>query len=286
MPAADVAITLELAAELVRDQHPDLADLPIAGFARGWDNEVLALGDRWLLRLPRRATAAVLLEHELAWLPVLAAHCTLPVPVPVRRGAPGRGYPYPWSVVARLPGSALGEALLAADEADRLGGFVRALHVAAPAGAPANPLRGTPLADRQARFDAAYAALGELLDPATRARVDQVWQRALATPAWPHAPVWIHGDLHPLNVLRDDRGLAGVIDFGDLAAGDPATDLVIAFMGCDGRGRAAFLAASGADAATVERARGWALALGGVFAASDDPSLGTLGMRAIVAAIS
>ena len=28
--------------------------------------------------------------------------------------------------------------------------------------------------------------------------------------------MWLHGDLHPLNVLVHDGALAGVIDFGDL----------------------------------------------------------------------
>jgi Ser/Thr protein kinase RdoA (MazF antagonist) len=30
--------------------------------------------------------------------------------------------------------------------------------------------------------------------------------------------VWLHGDLHPANILVDDGQVSGVIDFGDIAA--------------------------------------------------------------------
>ena len=45
---------------------------------------------------------------------------------------------------------------------------------------------------------------------------------------WQGPPVWLHGDLHPANVVVSDGTLSGVIDFGELCAGDPATDLAAA----------------------------------------------------------
>ena len=180
MPAADVEITVELAGRLVRSQHPDL-EQPIAWFARGWDNEVLALGDELLIRMPRRASAAVLLEHELAWLPTIAHQLPLPVPVPLRRGVAGEGYPYPWSVVPRLPGEPYGEALLDEQAARALGSFARALHVPAPAEAPCNPLRGVALGERAGRFAQGLAALGARIDGR---RVRAVFERCLAAPLW------------------------------------------------------------------------------------------------------
>ena len=44
------------------------------------------------------------------------------------------------------------------------------------------------------------------------------------------AAVWIHGDLHPGNLLVRDGRLSGVLDFGDVTAGDPATDLSVGWM--------------------------------------------------------
>ncbi|GAA3599600.1 hypothetical protein GCM10022223_13810 [Kineosporia mesophila] len=57
-----------------------------------------------------------------------------------------------------------------------------------------------------------------------------IWDDALAAPAWSGPPVWVHGDLHPANVLTRDGNLTGVVDFGDLFAGDPAVDLSAAWI--------------------------------------------------------
>src|SRR5690242_17543863 len=56
-----------------------------------------------------------------------------------------------------------------------------------------------------------------------------VWEAALAVPAWAGRPVWMHGDLHPANLLVEGRELSAVIDFGLLGVGDPACDLVVAW---------------------------------------------------------
>jgi aminoglycoside phosphotransferase (APT) family kinase protein len=282
MPAADVEVTIELVRSLLRAQHPDLASRSIAPLAHGWDNELFRLGDDRIVRLPRRASAAALMENELAWLPVLARHCTLPVSVAERRGAPGEGYPYAWSVLPYLPGHPIAEGMLDEINARILGRFVRELHVEAPAEAPRNPLRGVPLGCRHDRFEQALAALRPRMDVAP---LRATWERCLETPAWDGPPVWLHGDLHALNVLWNDRRVCGVIDFGDLGVGDPAVDLVIAFISFEERDRALFLDECAADAATIERARGWALALGALFAASDDPVLAQLGGRAIANAV-
>ncbi|MCB0159169.1 MAG: phosphotransferase [Caldilineaceae bacterium] len=53
--------------------------------------------------------------------------------------------------------------------------------------------------------------------------------RAALTPVWPlpsrHAPVLLHGDFWPGNVLWLDDSLAGVIDWEDAARGDPLADV-------------------------------------------------------------
>ena len=58
--------------------------------------------------------------------------------------------------------------------------------------------------------------------------VREVWDRAVAAPAWQGARLWLHGDLHPANVIVRDGRLAGVIDFGDMCCGDPADEATVA----------------------------------------------------------
>ena len=58
----------------------------------------------------------------------------------------------------------------------------------------------------------------------------ELWERVVSAPPWSRPPVWVHGDLHPGNLLVDEGRLSAVIDFGDLAAGDPATDLSVIWM--------------------------------------------------------
>ena len=63
MPAAEVDVDARLVRALLAEQHPDLAGLPLAPLANGWDNALLRLGDELLVRLPRREAAARLVAH-------------------------------------------------------------------------------------------------------------------------------------------------------------------------------------------------------------------------------
>jgi aminoglycoside phosphotransferase (APT) family kinase protein len=288
MPAAEVDLSVDLVRRLLAVQHPDLAELPLQVLANGWDNLICRLGDDLAVRLPRRALAAELVDHEQAWLPLLAPRLPLPVPTPVRTGTPALGYPWRWSVVPYLPGEIAARTPPSdpAAAAIALGAFVRALHEPAAADAPANPFRGVPLADRDAAVRTRLDLLDGLIDAAAAARV---WDDALARPPWPGPPLWLHGDLHPANLLVHDGKLAGVIDFGDLTSGDPATDLAVAWMAFDRRHHPAFRNAYGkADDDTWARARGWACALALAFLAhsADNPLMADVGRRTLDAVLA
>src|SRR5882762_5710840 len=64
MPAAEVDVGPEVVRALLAEQHPDLADLDLVELAYGWDNAMYRLGDELTVRVPRRAMAAALVEHE------------------------------------------------------------------------------------------------------------------------------------------------------------------------------------------------------------------------------
>lgn len=285
MPAADVDITPRLVRSLLAEQHPDLEGLTIEPLAFGWDNVSFRVGERLVVRLPRRQLAAVLVEHEQRWLPQLAPLLPLPVPVPLRVGVPALGYPYAWSVVPWLPGSSAAvtppnDALAAART---LGGFVRALHQPAPDDAPRSEFRGIPLHRR----DELTRQWLEHLETERRAAGVGVWEAGLAAAPHAGAPVWVHGDLHPANLLVGAGRLSAVIDFGDLNAGDPATDWAAGWMLLPAAAHDTFRdAAGGVDDGGWVRAKAWALSIGAAtFANSaDNPLMHDMG-EAILARV-
>jgi len=264
-PAGDCQIDAALVRELLHEQHPDLADLAIEREASGWDNEIFRLGEGLCVRLPRRAAAASLLLNEQQWLPRLAAALPLLVPVPLRMGRPSGRYPYAWSVISWLEGTAADIEEPRADQAEALAQFLLALHQGAPLDAPRNPVRGCPLHDRASAVESRFARLQNrtpLIGDAVRA----LWRQGLSAPI-DSASTWIHGDLHPRNVLVESGRLRAVIDWGDMAAGDPATDLASIWMLIDGAAsRQRVIESYGAPSLPVwARAKGWAVLFAAVF---------------------
>jgi aminoglycoside phosphotransferase (APT) family kinase protein len=205
------------------------------------------------------------------------------VPVPVRVGRPTDFFPWSWSVVPWLPGApAFRQPTATRDRwAPQLADALVALHTPADADAPRNPVRGEPL-DERAAITRARIDLG---DPTGRLRAR--YDVDAAAPRHPGPPLWVHGDPHPLNMLADETGLRALIDFGDVTAGDPATDLATAWLTFSPTGRAAFIERYGAgaatDAALWSRARAWAARMASaLLTASDDhPELAALGRFAL-----
>ncbi|WP_353708228.1 aminoglycoside phosphotransferase family protein [Cellulosimicrobium sp. ES-005] len=257
MSATETPITADLVREALAAQHPDLAALPLREVAGGWGNQMWRLGDDLAVRVQRMDPTPEPQLKERRWLPVLAPHLPLPVPTPVRHGEPSARLPRHWTVMTWVSGEPLdhGTITRGAHAADALAGFLRALHVAAPADAPTSTDRGAHPRDATDGFEGFLRAVA----PDDAADVRAVWADAVAATAWEGPPVWVHGDLHPANVVVADGTLAGVVDFGDLFAGDPAWDLAAAWVLLPAGTAARFFDAYGrADDATVRRARGLA----------------------------
>ncbi|MEZ5273679.1 MAG: phosphotransferase [Ilumatobacteraceae bacterium] len=269
-PAADIAIDDALIAALVADQAPELAGQPVRIVANGWDNTIARLGDEWMVRLPRRQVAVELIVNELRWLPELAPRLPLPVPVAEVAGAPTEEFPYPFVIGRWLPGVAVSSVELAdpAGTVTQLAAFVRALHVPAPADAPANPFRGVALQQRADAVGERVERLGSAIDGR---RALAVWEDLCATEPWAGPPLAARRPA-PVEHARGGRPGGAMIDFGDICAGDPATDLAMAWMMFDATGCARFRDEAAIDPATW-RAAGWALNLALAYLTADDTTL-------------
>lgn len=281
-PSAEFAIDEAVVARLLADQHADLAQLPLRVVDAGWDNAMFRLGDYLAVRLPRRAAAAKLIAHEQRWLPHLSKGWTLPVPTPCRVGKPALGYPCRWSVVPWLKGLTADHSQPCASQAVPFARFLRSLHVRAPADAPANEVRGVPLRQRAPVVEERMRRLAGrtgLITP----RIRQMWKGALAAPL-DGAVTWLHGDLHPRNVLVEDGLITGIIDWGDITSGDCATDLAsiwMLFTEPQARQEALDAYASLSEA-TLQRAKGWAVLFGVMLldtGLSDNPRHAAIGER-------
>jgi aminoglycoside phosphotransferase (APT) family kinase protein len=141
-----------------------------------------------------------------------------------------------------------------------------------------------PLAERTDTVMQNLSAVAGQIDARAARRA---WATALAAPRWREPPVWVHGDLHPANILVHHGGLSGVLDFGDLTAGDPAADLSAGWMLLPADCHQAFRESAGASDASWARATGWALALGLVYLAhsADNPQLAAVGRRTLRAVL-
>jgi aminoglycoside phosphotransferase (APT) family kinase protein len=285
-------ITAELVARLVADQFPQWSDLPIRPVENdGIDNTTFRLGDTMSARLPSSESYVGQVDKEHRWLPFLAPQLPLPIPQPLAKGAPGSGFPRPWSVYRWIEGTSLAAGAvadmtaLAADLAD----FLAALYKIDPTGGPGpgqhNFFRGGPLTIYDGETRDALTALEGQIDTALAAAV---WETALRA-NWDGTPVWFHGDAQPGNLLVQDGRLSAVIDFGTSGVGDPACDATIAWTFLSGASSRVFTERLPFDEATWARGRGWAIWKAMIVLVYDlrhDPEEAEVGRRVIDAILT
>ncbi len=269
MHADEVMTDPAMVGRLVGEQFPQWADLAVVPVSSaGTDNAIYRLGDDLAVRLPRLPSAAGQLDVEYRHLPGLAPHLPLEIPAPLRLGRANDEYPFAWAVYRWLHGDDARSApptdlaLAALD----LGRFVRALRACDPADAPV-AYRAEPMDSRDKRTRESLDTLRTIDDHTDDTRgldldaLLSIWRAALQEP--PAAPVWIHGDLTPANLIVRDGRITAVIDFGCGGLGDPAWDLLPAWAVFGPDTRQVFRDTAGLDERAWTRARGiatsWAL---------------------------
>jgi len=260
MHADEIGTDVALVRRLLAGQFPHWADLaiePVVSY--GTDHDIYRLGDHLAARLPRIGWATSQAAKEAEWLPKLAPHLPLAVPVQLAMGDPAEGYPFGWSVYKWLPGENANGTIDDLDQAAvDLAAFVKALRQIDTTDAHARPpgRRGAPLAELDEQVLQSIAELGDRIDCDAALRS---WGESLNEPRWDGQEVWVHGDLLPGNLLVVDGRISAVIDFGALNVGDPACDLQAAWNVFAGESRTRYRAELQVDDASWLRGRGWAL---------------------------
>jgi aminoglycoside phosphotransferase (APT) family kinase protein len=258
---AEREVPPELALSLIREQFPRLGARGIRALGSGWDNTAYLVDGHAVFRFPRKASTVALLERESRVMPHLAGRLPLAVPQPRWIGRPTERFSWPFAGYPRLPGVSADAANLSGEErmaaAVPLGAFLAALHALPADGLalPPDEIGRTAFERRmpevRARLELLHAR-GRIADPAPWLRLAYA-----GFPAPPPATVVVHGDLYVRHLLVDDaRRVCGVIDWGDVHAGDPAVDLMVAYGFLPPRARDAFARAYGSmDGRTRRTAR-------------------------------
>ncbi|MGB3624830.1 MAG: phosphotransferase, partial [Henriciella sp.] len=237
---------------LVKSSFPDLSDADIRPVrSEGTDNHIFRIDNDLCLRIAKRDEATPSLsEREPTALKELAE---LPLETPrfMAKGLLPEPAGWPWMICTWLHGTSMDAANQAATEADatQLALFLFDLQGShkryASAPAPDNHWRGVDLAERDNVTRQAMAVLSDEFDGA---QMEAVWETALeAEPCRPENRTWVHGDMHPANLIVRDGKVSGVIDWGLSGLGDPACDLMAAYTVFSGNARGAFARATAAS---------------------------------------
>lgn len=256
-----VKIDIDLVQKLIAEQFPQWQSLRIHPVAQsGWDNRTFHLGEEMVIRLPSHKEYEPQIEKEYQWLPWLCKQLSFQITQPIVLGKPSSAYPWHWSINRWIEGESasrqnihdteyftevLGKCLKEFQSLDATGGPQAGAH---------NFYRGGSLNayDHEMRL-----AIPKIKNSHEQSLAASLWQDALSS-EWHLSPVWVHGDIAIGNILVQSGRLQAIIDFGQLAIGDPACDLVIAWNFFSSEERELFKNAVQLDNDTWIRALGWA----------------------------
>jgi aminoglycoside 2''-phosphotransferase len=201
---------------------PELAVETFDPIGAGWDTFTYLANGEWVFQFPRLAGSEERLRKQMVLLPELAREVSSAVPVPEYTSDDPVCIGY-----ARIAGEPM-SADVDGIWPERLGRFLYDLHLTPPEFVGMRST--TALAVREGwrrTIDGLAPHVLPLLAAPERAAAERTVSAFLDDDAnFRFAPCLTHGDVGPEHVLVTPSGdLAGVIDWGGAAVGDPATDL-------------------------------------------------------------
>lgn len=249
---------------LVAEQFPQWRGEPVERLpGSGTVNAIYRIGSGLTARFPLNARdegeVAAWLQSEASALDELADCIQFAAPRHVAFGAPGEGYPLPWSVQTWVDG----EPPTPSSHADSVGlaldlaSLIESIRAAPTLGRPFRGTgRGGELRTQDAWVETCIERSADEFDPA---RLTAIWGALRALPRHDDDTM-THGDLIPANLLVGDGGLTGVLDGGGFGPADPALDLVCAWHLFDADARATLRTALAVAPTQWLRGAAWAFA--------------------------
>lgn len=248
---AEFVIDEALVAELLRDQFEELAACPRRKLGEGWDCVAWLIDNRWVFRFPRRRLGAECLANEIQVVPAMARLLPLPVSTPELVGRPTTNWPWPFAGCPLISGASLCETRIPDDQRTRIAGqlatFLRSLHAV-----DANHARSLGAGpDTIARLNVPHRT-GRARESITRAIDLKLMENSLSQKLLgaiegislrkpePRMHSLVHGDLYSRHIYVDSGAVTGIIDWGDVHAGDPAVDLAVCWTMFSGKARDLF----------------------------------------------
>jgi aminoglycoside phosphotransferase (APT) family kinase protein len=231
-------LTPTLAARIIEAQFPQLAPARVSFLGEGYDSSAFDVNAAWVFRFPKRADVERQLLVEMRILPVLAGRAPLPIPSFVFHGQPSGTFPRHFGgyrKLAGVPGLQVDPAQVSFPAlAPVLGRFLSWLHAfpvseAARLGVEHHPVESL---IEEVRTEALTDF--ELLNRAAPDAPLATWHaylKSVPDARSPLSPALVHNDLAAEHILIDEaaRAVTGIIDWSDIAAGDPAVDFAGVF---------------------------------------------------------
>jgi aminoglycoside 2''-phosphotransferase len=205
---------------------------PVRVLGEGFSSLAVETAGGMIFRIAKTAPAGARFAKEYAHLASLQPY--LPVAIPQPQWYLPNSDDFPFGVIGyvKLPGDPLEpEYITSRSQAQEIAGQI-ANFILALQGIPTDQfstLRPTHdlRASRAEQRDKVMPALRILLQPDEYGAVVKWWEAFLADERLSdYTPVVLHGDFWYGNLLFEGSRLAGVVDFEELAIGDPALDFV------------------------------------------------------------
>lgn len=250
--------TSEQIKEIIKEQFPMYSDLEVVQVVPGGhDNRTFRIGGSLSLRMPSSEGYANQVAKEFKYLPLIAPQLSIPITTPIHLGKESLLAPFPFTINKWIEGKPLTmEQKSNINIASDLNKFLKELQSVSTVG---GSLAG---------IDNCYRGCNLIVyDLETRSKIDQlkwvlpahklleIWERGLTTDEV--RCTWIHGDMAMNNILISTNKVQAIIDFGQIAVGDPSCDYTLAWTLFDKQTRAVFL--KGVNQFDIMRAKSWAL---------------------------